>query len=132
MNKVRFTATILCASLAFAACTKTAVLEPAPAPAETPVTGTGSGEELKLNLTVTLADAFGDVKPGTKALKTGWAVGDVIYVFFRTDVHKYLELKYNGAKWTATRKNGLTESDITGSTLRKLRASATPAKRTGR
>lgn len=62
MNKVRFTATILCASLAFAACTKTAVLEPAPAPAETPVTGTGSGEELKLNLTVTLADAFGDVK----------------------------------------------------------------------
>ena len=102
---------ILCAALAlFAACTKTALPEP---PAQ---------EELKLSLTITRADGLGGDAPDTKAIKAGWETGDVIMVFFKTDVHKYLELKYDGANWIGSYKNGLTEGDITGASLKKLRA----------
>ena len=105
------TTAILCTALAlFAACTKTALPEP---PAQ---------EDLKLNLTITRADGLGGDAPDTKAIKAGWETGDVIMVFFKTDVHKYLELKYDGANWIGTRKNGLTEGDITGASLKKLRA----------
>ena len=102
---------ILCAALAlFAACSKTELPEP-------------SAEELKLNLSIARADAFGGGEaPGTKAIKTGWKTGDVIMVFFKTDVHKYLELKYDGFRWTNTCKNGLTVEDITGASVKKLRA----------
>ena len=101
---------ILCAALTlFAACTMTELTEP-------------SAEELKLNLTITRADGLGGDAPDTKAIKTGWAVGDVILVFFKTDVHKYLELKYSGASWVGTCKNGLTEDEIANASSKKLRA----------
>ncbi len=116
----KITAIIVCAAFAFAACTKTTL--PEPDAGQTPVEETNSGEELKLNLTITRADGLGGDAPDTKAIKAGWETGDVIMVFFKTDVHKYLELKYDGASWIGTRKNGLTEGDITGASLKKLRA----------
>ena len=115
------TTAILCASLAlFAACTKTALPEP-PAP-EFPVEETTADEELKLNLTITRADGLGGDAPDTKAIKTGWETGDVIMVFFKTDVHKYLELKYDGVNWIDSCKNGLTGDEIANASPRKLRA----------
>ena len=102
---------ILCAALAlFAACSKTELPEPS------------AQEDLKLNLTITRADGLGGGAPDTKAIKTGWETGDVIMVFFKTDVQKYLELKYDGFRWTNTCKNGLTVEDITGASVKKLRA----------
>ena len=35
----------------------------------------------------------------TKAAKTDWATGDVIYVFFQGISDKYLALTYNGSGW---------------------------------
>ena len=112
----KITAIIVCAALAFAACTKTTL--PEPDAGQTPVEETNSGEELKLNLTISHAGWSAD----TKAIKTGWAVGDVILVFFKTEVHKYLELKYSGASWVGTCKNGLTEDEIANASSKKLRA----------
>ncbi len=57
------------------------------------------------NITVNYGD-------GTKAAKTGWENGDVVYVFFSTvEAPKYLKLSYNGT-WTATKYNGATEEDF--------------------
>ena len=57
------------------------------------------------NITVNYGD-------GTKAAKTGWENGDVVYVFFSTvEAPKYLKLSYNGT-WTATKYNGATEGDF--------------------
>ena len=39
-------------------------------------------------------------KPDTRAAKTGWADGDVIYVFFKGLESKYLTLSYNGGSWS--------------------------------
>ncbi len=48
--------------------------------------------------------------PGTatKAVKTGWETGDVIFVFFTGAASPaYLEMKWDGGKWNNTSKNGL-------------------------
>ena len=45
--------------------------------------------------------------PATKAVKTGWETGDVVFVFFEKQVAPaYLEMKYDGEKWKNT-PNGL-------------------------
>lgn len=57
------------------------------------------------NITVNYGD-------GTKAAKTGWENGDVVYVFFSTvEAPKHLKLSYNGT-WTATKYNGANEEDF--------------------
>ena len=45
-------------------------------------------------------------KMGTKALKTSWATGDVIYIMFREIKTKYLTITYNGSTWTAQAYDG--------------------------
>lgn len=44
----------------------------------------------------------------TKAVKTAWETGDVVFVFFSGQTAPaYLELKYDGTKWVNTPKKGL-------------------------
>ena len=44
---------------------------------------------------------------GTKAVKTDWENGDVIYVFFNNvAAPKYLKMSYNGSTWSTTQMNG--------------------------
>lgn len=44
----------------------------------------------------------------TKAVKTAWETGDVVFVFFSTQAApRYLEMKWDGTKWVQTAKNSL-------------------------
>ena len=61
----------------------------------------------------------------TKAGKTGWEAGDVVYIFFqpldtRTEI-EYLALEYDGSKWSETWTSGL-ETEIAGTTSGTLTA----------
>ena len=46
----------------------------------------------------------------TKAAKTNWASGDIIYVFFNGLATKYLILEYNGSTWSNTSGGGTLET----------------------
>lgn len=49
----------------------------------------------------------------TKAVKTGWESGDVIYVFFdNIAAPKYLKMSYDGSAWTTTQMNGASEESL--------------------
>lgn len=49
----------------------------------------------------------------TKAVKTGWESGDVIYVFFNNvAAPKYLKMSYDGSAWSTTQMNGATEESL--------------------
>lgn len=52
---------------------------------------------------------------GTKAVKSSWEDGDVVFIFFQnvTANSRYLEMRYDNGSWTQTFKNGLTEADLT-------------------
>ena len=52
--------------------------------------------------------------PGTKAVKTGWEAGDVVYVFFSgIAAPKHVELTYDGSAWTSKQiTTGKTEGSI--------------------
>lgn len=94
---------ILLASLAFFSCVQLL---------ESPVTD-DSDPEFKVSLTVDRDGAF-DTPVGTKAtVKSAWATGDVIFVFFKMAVApKYLEIKRTRSGWASTPKNGLQISDL--------------------
>ena len=49
----------------------------------------------------------------TKAKKSGWENGDVIFVFF-TDVEapKYLKMSYNGSSWSSTEMDGASTGSL--------------------
>lgn len=82
--------------------------EMTPAPEQAP-----SGVPMSFNITVT----------GTKAEKTNWANGDVVYVFFKGLEEKYLSLSYDGSKWTtASGGDTLTDTDFNGLTTKTLTA----------
>ncbi|MBR3441248.1 MAG: hypothetical protein IKH00_06255 [Bacteroidales bacterium] len=52
--------------------------------------------------------------PGTatRAVKTGWETGDVVFVFFSgASAPAYLEMKWDGTKWVKTTKNSLALSN---------------------
>lgn len=53
-------------------------------------------------------------EPGTKAVKTGWEAGDVVYVFFSgIAAPKHVELTYDGSAWTSKQiRTGKTEGSI--------------------
>ena len=49
----------------------------------------------------------------TKAVKTGWENGDVIYVFFsNVAAPKYLKMSYDGTQWAYTQMNGASEESL--------------------
>jgi len=49
----------------------------------------------------------------TKAVKTGWESGDVLYVFFNNvAAPKYLKMSFNGSSWTYTQMNGAVEESL--------------------
>lgn len=93
-------AMMMVAALALLGCTK----EPAP------VQEDGVVQALKFNLTVT--------HPGgtdTKAVKTTWDDGDVVFVFFSgVAAPKYLEMKYDAGNksWVQTPKDGTEEASF--------------------
>ena len=60
-------------------------------------------------------DAIHPDGAATKAVKTGWETGDVIFVFFSgAPVPGYLEMKWDGTKWNFTEKNSLAIPDGQG------------------
>ena len=49
----------------------------------------------------------------TKAVKTGWEDGDVIFVFFNNvAAPKYLKMSYDGSVWSYTQMNGAVEGSL--------------------
>lgn len=82
---------VVALTIPFASCTKT--VEEVPDPTA----------ELKFNIQVVNAS-----DPGTKAVKTEWAVGDKIFVFFRkksgtyAGSNVYVVITYNGTTWDAS------------------------------
>ena len=79
-----------------------------PAPEKAP-----AGVPMSFNITVT----------GTKAEKTNWANGDVVYVFFKGLEEKYLTLTYDGSGWTDASGGGtLTDTDFSTLTTQTLTA----------
>ena len=84
--------------------------EMTPAPEQAP-----AGVPMSFNITVT----------GTKAEKSDWAAGDVVYVFFRGLAKKYLTLSYDGSEWTSApgdEEMPLTDEDFSGLTTQTLTA----------
>ena len=58
-------------------------------------------EGLVFDFNVTYADSF-----QTKAVKSGWEAGDIIFVFFSTLTSpNYLKMKFDGSKWNYTQMN---------------------------
>lgn len=67
----------------------------------------GNAELITLNFTAT----FPQDEPATKARKTGWEAGDVIFVFSdKVDAPKYLKMSYDGSAWSTTEMNGSSAS----------------------
>lgn len=66
----------------------------------------------------------------TKAVKTAWEDGDVIYVFFnKVAAPRYLKMSYVGTQWTYTQMNGAEEAsfDLTeGGSTGTMRAVCLP------
>ena len=57
----------------------------------------------------------------TKAVKTGWESGDVIFVFFSgKEAPAYLEMKWDGTKWETTAKNSLSLANGETGTMRAV------------
>lgn len=52
--------------------------------------------------------------PGeTKAVKSGWEAGDIVYVFFSgAPAPRHLQLRYDGTDWTPKEMNGGTEGSV--------------------
>ena len=60
-----------------------------------------------------LTASYSDESPATKAIKTGWEAGDVIFVFFEgVEAPKHLQMRYDGTAWTTVEMNGDTEGAI--------------------
>ena len=56
-------------------------------------------------------------------VKTAWASGDVVYVFFKgVGFPKYLEMKYDGTDWVPTPKNSLSGADLSAAADQRMTA----------
>lgn len=88
------------------------------------VTTTQTLQHLKLDLTIN-----NQMAPATKAVKTGWADGDKVYVFFgKPEDHPtpaYLTLTRSGSSWTETWTDGL-EAEIAATPSGTLTAVYSP------
>jgi hypothetical protein len=81
--------------------------------------------ETKYNLVVNMdKPSFGD---STRAVRTSWEDGDVVYVIFEGDLYdgatvaKYLTLAYDGSSWTPTWV-GTNAAEVAAKTTKTLRA----------
>ena len=79
------------AILALAACSKENTVKE-----EDPI----DASKIVFNIQVENADA-------TKAVKTTWESGDVVYAFFEDNTTQYVKMTYNGTSWTYTDREGL-------------------------
>lgn len=85
---------VLSALIALVACNKVETEQP-------------TAKEYTYDITITRAD-------DTKAVKSGWEDGDVVYVFFsNVEAPKYLKFTYDGSAWTRTQYNGATAESFT-------------------
>lgn len=114
------TLSLLCALVALVACTKENT--------ETKEIVQQDNQEIKVNLTISCSEIT-DITKAT--VKSGWANGDVVFVFFKgvsTDVEeslvKYLELKYDSksTSWIAKSKRGLCAEDLANASAKELTA----------
>ena len=66
---------------------------------------------IQVNITV------GDMMPGTKAIKTGWANGDILHVYLDDNVTitPDFDLTYDGTKWTASAISAAVEARLKAS-----------------
>ena len=88
------------AVLALAACSK-----------ESPVKEEGAIDASKIVFDIKVENADGDA---TKAVKTAWESGDVVYAFFEDNTTQYVKMTYNGTSWTYKDKDGgATFTDLT-------------------
>lgn len=84
----------LAAAAALVSCQKEAMV---------PVDGTDEVTTVRFDLSVKQADE-------TRAVKTGWEAGDVVYVFFTgVEAPKHLKVTFDGTDWTAAEYDGATE-----------------------
>lgn len=99
--------TILCAFAALLSCSK--------------IQDTAQSPELRVNIRVTRSDDFAATKA---TVKSKWADGDVIYLFFSNLSSKFLELKYDRKAhgWKALAQGGLEASDLAAAVLGKMTA----------
>lgn len=85
---------VLSALIALVACNKVETEQP-------------TAKEYTYDITITRAD-------DTKAVKSAWENGDVVYVFFsNVAAPKYLKFTYDGSAWTRTQYNGATAESFT-------------------
>ena len=94
---------LMITGLAMLSCTK-----------EGPIQETAAPRKLIFDITISRPDE------STKAVKAGWADGDVVYVFFsEAEAPRYLEMKYEGGTWSRVQKNGSVAEDftLTGGTM---------------
>jgi len=82
---------VLSAVLALVACNKVAP--------EITDEGTIDASKVVFNITVNHPE-------DTKAVKTGWTSGDVVYAFFEGNTTQYVKMTFNGTSWTYRDKNG--------------------------
>lgn len=95
----------LSAVLALAACSESNIAE-----IENPQQEENVSTPVTFNITVQEQGA-------TKALKTDWADGDVIYIRFNGINDKYIFITYNGSTWDVTESTAFSASDFEGKTL---------------
>ena len=100
MKKIIF----LTALVALAACQKENVvpeIEPVPEPERET-----QAETTATPIVFDLSADYSDGGPATKAVKTGWEDGDVIYVFFEgVPSPRHLQMRYDGSAWTNVEMN---------------------------
>lgn len=76
-------------------------------------------QEIKVNINITREE----INETKATIKTGWANNDVVFLFFNgVAAPKYMEMKYNSGVWTATAKNDLVASDLSGAADKHLTA----------
>ena len=112
MNMKKFIVLFGAAFLALVSCQKEtpAIDENPPVPAQPEIQDETPSTRISYKL-----DAIHPDSPATKAVKTGWETGDVIFVFFSgAPVPGYLEMKWDGTKWVFTEKNSLAIPDGQG------------------
>ena len=97
---------ILCAFATLLSCTK--IQEPE------------HNNEIRVNVRVTRSDDFAATKA---TVKSKWANGDIIYLFFQNLATDYIQLRYTrGSGWSAQMTGGLTLPDLASRSLGKMTA----------
>ena len=98
---------ILCALAALLSCSK--------------IQETEHSNEIRVDIRVTRSDDFAASKA---TVKSKWADGDIIYLFFQGISSKFLELSYDGSApgWTAQAQGGLETSDLESASEKKMTA----------